>query len=456
MELVDYIGVLRRRWLLIMLVVLACGGSAFAYAAAQPKSYSTVTRLVVSAGSGGDEVSGRQLTIERVNTFAAFGNSRPAADAALVAAGYPLSGGRPVITISADGVTPFLTIYATDRDPVRAAAVANAYATSLPVIVARLGRQSGVPALTVLERAYVPVTPAFPKPFRDGAGGLALGLLFGVATAFLLEGLDRTYKNVDTLGQELELTVLGVIPQELSQDDLPTLTHPMSGRAEAYRTVRINIEFAGPAHPVSRLVITSATQHEGKTATAANLAVAFARSGQRVVLVDADLRRPRLASVFQITDPGPGLAGVLQAAASLDEALWTVEPGLSLLPAGRPPENLSELLGSTRMTALLEELGERFDVILIDSPPVLAVADALLVSINATGVVLVSRLDSTPKAQVRRAAVALRQLDISLLGIVANGVRSSGKNDYYRYASDAPRSEETASRPASKRSRSRN
>lgn len=462
MELVDYLGVLRRRWILVVLAVLVCGGSAFAYSASQPKSYATVTRLVMSGltGSGegsatGDEVAQSRLAVERASTFMAFGNTLPAADAALSAAGYSPSGGRPTVSISADGVAPFLTIVATDHDPVRAAAVANAYAQSLPGVVARLSQLPAISStvLTVLEPAYLPVTPLSPKPARDGAGGLALGLLLGVATAFLLEGLDRTYKNTDSLEQELDLAVLGVIPQELSSSSLPTRSHPMSGRAEAYRTVRINIEFAGSTPAPLRLVITSATQHEGKTVTAANLAVAFARAGQRVVLIDADLRRPQLASVFALAIPGPGLAGVLQTSGAVDEALWTVEPGLTLLPAGQPPENPSELLGSTRMTTLLDELGDRFDVIVIDSPPVLAVADALLLSINATGVVLVSRLDSTTKSQLRRATGALRQLDVALLGIVANGVRSTGRNDYHRYASDSPAADGAAAPASSKRRR---
>ena len=450
MELVDYLGVLRRRWVLVLLATVLCSATAFGYSSLQPASYTTATRLVVSGltGSGADdEMSLRKLAIDRAIIFTSFANTVPAAAAALATAGYSPTSGHPTVVVTADAVAPFITIVVTDQDPVRAAAVANAYVTSLPTVVARLSKLSSPVAsqLSVLEPAVVPVEPGSPKPYRDGAGGLALGLLLGLGAAFLREGVDRTFTTSGAIEQDLGIDVLGVIPQEFDGHDLPTLSHPTSSRAEAYRTVRMNIQFAGPPHTLSRIVITSATQNEGKTTTATNLAVAFARSGQRVVIVDADLRRPRLASVFHLAEAGPGLAGCLENKTTLSDALRMIEPGLAVLPAGKPPENPSELLGSTRMTTLLQELSEQFDVVLIDTPPVLPVADALLLSINATGVVLVTRLDNTTKAQVRRTLVALRQLDVPLLGLVANGSRSDAEGAYHNYLATATQ----ASKPTS-------
>ncbi|MBW3638885.1 MAG: CpsD/CapB family tyrosine-protein kinase [Actinobacteria bacterium] len=183
------------------------------------------------------------------------------------------------------------------------------------------------------------------------------------------------------------------------------------------------------------MLITSATAGDGKTSVATNLAVAFAATGQSVVLVDGDLRRHRVGEAFGLPNDGPGLVGVLAGWATLDDALRSVQPGqLAVLPAGSTRDNPSELLGSTAMSQLLKELGELFEVVVVDSPPVLPVTDPLVLAVNATGVVVVVRLGETSREQLRRTIGSLQKLGVPLLGVVANGaVASSGPAYGYGY-----------------------
>jgi len=434
-ELVDYVRVLRRRWLLIAIAIVGCAGVAYLLSDQRTRVYATTTRLVVSAPSEGglvNELTSRALSVSRAEAYASYATTSPAVDAALEEAGYT-GGGRPAVGGSADGVTPFLVISVSDSDPVKAAGVANAYAETLLEVVARLDgstEQSGA-TLAVIDAAGVPAEPTSPRPRRDAELGAVLGLVLGIGSAFVREALDRTYSDPDDLEEDSRLSVLGVIPQELDRAALPTVTHPTSARAEAYRTVRTNLQFAGPPESLKRLVITSATPGEGKTSVAANVSVALSQAGLSVVLIDADLRRPRVASTFDLHHEGPGLAGVLADGTPPHDAIHLVEEGsLALLPAGRLIANPSELLGSDRMTRLLVELEASFDIVVIDTPPVLPVTDALVLAVNATGVVVVVRLGTTARERFRRAVSSLRKLDVPLLGVVANGSVPSGDAAY--------------------------
>lgn len=449
-ELVNYVRVLRRRWLVIALAVVVCGGVAYALSVQTTAVYATSARLVVSSPQGGgavSELSNRELAVTRAAAYATYASTGPAVDAALQGAGYPAGTPRPTVTGTADGQTPFLSVGVTDADPVKAAAVANAYATQLLGVVARLDAtpQLAEQTLAVVDPAGVPETPVSPRPVRDALFGLMLGLVLGVGTAFVREALDRTFTDADVLETETGLSVLGVVPEELEKISLPALSHPTSGRAEAYRTIRTNIQFAGPPASLKRIIVTSATPGEGKTSVSTNVAVAMARQGQSVILIDADLRRPSVTSAFGLTDRGRGLADVLADGADLVDVLVPVDEGaLAVIPAGRQVENPSELLGGTRMSSLLEELSMHFDVVLVDTPPVLPVTDALVLAVGATSVIVVVRLGKTGRERLRRGLGSLRKLDVPILGIVANGSVPSGDAAYgygsrYGYANRSKR-----------------
>jgi len=435
-ELVHYIRVVRRRWLIVLVAVLSCAGVAYLLSSLRTPVYRAETRLVVSAPAGGganDELSNRTLAISRATAYASYAPTTPAVDAALEGAGYPTGGSRPQVTATADGSTPFLLISVQDSDPQRAAKVANAYVQRLLGVVARLDGTRDVSSqrLAVIDPAGVPSRPDSPRPVRDAGIGLVLGLILGLGAAFVRESLDRTYVDPDVLETTTNLPVLGVVPQALEKVDLPSISQPSSGRAEAYRTVRTNLSFAGGPDTTRRLVVTSATPGEGKTSVSANVAVALASAGHSVVLVDADLRRPRVASVFGLQDEGPGLVGLLTGDLDVQAAIRTVdEAGLAVIPAGGTLANPSEMLGSERMQAVLEELEQQYETVLIDTPPVLPVTDALVLSAGASGVVVVVRLGETSRERLDRALSSLRKLDVPVLGLVANGAVASGDAAY--------------------------
>lgn len=450
MELVDYVRVLRRRWKLIILSIAVCAGAAYFLAASKTAVYTANARLVVSAPQGEgfvNELSNRTLAVSRATSYATYASTGPAVDAALRGAGYPVGTPRPQVTGAADGETAFVTLAVSDPDPVKAAAVANAYTDTLLAVVARLDATPEVAnqTLAVVDQAGVPGEPVSPKPPRDAIIAALLGLVLGVGAAFARESLDRTFTDADVLERETGVSILGVVPQELDKVDLPTVTHASSGRAEAYRTIRTNIQFAGQPSDLKRIIITSATPGEGKTAVAVNVAVAMARQGESVVLIDADLRRPRVHRAFGLTAGGEGLAGVLADGATAADVLRSVDGGaLAIIPAGRQVDNPSELLGSPRMASLLDELSQHFDVVLVDTPPVLPVTDALVLAVGATGVIIVVGLGATNRERLGRALGSLRKLDVAILGLVANGSVPSGDAAYgygsrYGYASRSRR-----------------
>lgn len=216
---------------------------------------------------------------------------------------------------------------------------------------------------------------------------------------------------------------------------LVTALAPRGPEAEAYRILRTNLQFMGLDRPLRSLVVTSAVPEEGKTLTAANLAVAFAQTGQRVILVDADLRRPTLHRTFGLGRLAwGGLTSVLGGTVDLQAALTGTElEDLTVLTAGPIPPNPAELLGSQRMQALMAALHEQFDVVIYDTPPVLAVADASVLAPAVDGTLLVIRAYRVGHPQVRRAKEALEAVKARVLGVVLDGVRNRRGDGYYYY-----------------------
>jgi len=213
------------------------------------------------------------------------------------------------------------------------------------------------------------------------------------------------------------------------------VTHqdPGAVASEAYRVLRTNLQFMGLDEPVRSILITSATPGEGKSTTAANLAVAFAQAGASVCLIDADLRRPTIAKLFGVEN-WSGLTSALIGQGGIDACLHATSiPGLTVMPSGPVPPNPSELVGSARMAGLLGHLQEKYDVVLVDSPPVLAVTDAAALAPKVGGVVLVVRANTVDHRQVNRAKEALQAVKARVLGVVLSSVKPEGRDGYYYY-----------------------
>jgi succinoglycan biosynthesis transport protein ExoP len=286
--------------------------------------------------------------------------------------------------------------------------------------------------------AALPSDPVEPRPLRTLGLALLIGVLLGVAGAFLVDYLDDSIKGREDLERAAgSLPVLAVIPIDPPPDHRPiAVSRPDDPAVEAYRTLRTSVQFLGIEKPLKVLQVTSPIQAEGKTTTIANLAVMLARAGSRVALVDGDLRRPLLHTVFAVDDT-TGLTNALLGTPTEDVLRPTFEDHVTVLPAGPVPPNPSELLGSKRMASLVADLAERFDVVLIDSPPVLPVSDAMVLTAAVDGVLVVVQAKRTTTKQLDEAIRRLGQVSAPVLGLVLNRL-AGGDAERYAYQRGSP------------------
>ncbi|MGE3520910.1 MAG: polysaccharide biosynthesis tyrosine autokinase, partial [Vicinamibacterales bacterium] len=284
----------------------------------------------------------------------------------------------------------------------------------------------------IVDEAEVPTVAVEPRLRRELALGLAAALLLAVACTFLVDYLDDRIDSPAEIRQRLGVPFLGLIPAVSEDAEESALLNRQQDPlfAEVFKTIRTNILFSIAAEGPRTIVVTSASPHEGKTVVASNLAVALAQSGQRVLLVDADMRRPRLHEVVGIPQE-PGLSNVLTANAQPSAAIRAGQvENLWVLPAGVIPPNPAELLGSQRYRVLLGSIDSFFDWIVVDSPPVLAVADASLLANEATGVIFVVATAQTARSNATAALEQLAHARARVLGAVLNKAQV-GKHPYY-------------------------
>lgn len=301
--------------------------------------------------------------------------------------------------------------------------------------------------LSILESAEPANAPFAPNlPLNVGLAAV-IGLVLATAVAFLIEYLDDTLKTKEEITRILNASTLGEIGTVRSKaDKLVAAAEPRSANAEAYRMLRTNISFSSVDKAIKTILITSASPSEGKSVTAGNLAVTMAQAGYRTVIIDCDLRKPTLQKVFGISND-VGLTNALLSHANLNSFLRPSRvENLRLLTTGQLPPNPSELLGSRSMSDLLVKLQEEFDVVVIDSPPVLAVTDAAILSRVADGVLLVVDCGQTKRESALRAKEALEKAGGRFLGIVLNRIPLN--SGYYSYNNKYYSSNE----PSSKRS----
>jgi polysaccharide biosynthesis transport protein len=289
--------------------------------------------------------------------------------------------------------------------------------------------------IRIVDAAEVPRKPASPNVAANLALGFVGGAVLAIGLAFFFEYADNRIKSPAEIKAHLGLAVLGMVPREAQEAGAaePLLTNPVKATfAEAMRGVRTNVLFSSLAAEGTRsLVITSTGPGEGKTLVASNLALALAQTGQRVILIDADMRRPRVNQVFGLPQE-PGLSNVLVGEAKASAAVrQTASSNLWVLPAGHIPPNPAELLGSQRFEDFVKTLGEHFAWVIIDSPPVMAVTDAPIIAHRAGGVVFVVGAEMTSRHLAQTAIEQLTNADAHVIGAVLNGVDLEHNAYYY-------------------------
>ncbi len=292
--------------------------------------------------------------------------------------------------------------------------------------------------VTVLAPAQEPKTPVSPNIPQNVLFAAIAGAVLAGGVAFLLEYLDDTIKDADDAQRVLGVSMLGAIMRiagvHQPPDNLVTIKHPRSPIAEAYRVLRTNLRFSGIENPTGALVVTSAGPSEGKTTTAANLAVTMAQGGRRVVLLDTDLRRPMIHKLFGFPND-VGLSSLfLGDAPTLDSVLQPTEiPTLRVITSGPLPPNPAEVLDSTLMKQVLHDLRAQSDMVILDSPPALAVADASILGAQCSGAVIVIDAGRTRSDASRRALQSLKQTGTKVLGVVLNKLSTRRASYYYSY-----------------------
>lgn len=300
----------------------------------------------------------------------------------------------------------------------------------------------GVNYISVIEPATTPTVPISPRVGETVMLASAIGLILAVGGAFLIEYLDDTIKTPDDVTRTANLPTLAGIARiegETYPEKLITVRHPLSPIVETYRLLRTNLQFSSVDKPVHTLVVTSPGPTEGKSVTLANLAVVMAQSGLKVVAVDADLRRPALHKIFSLPNSHGLSDAILQPNPPVGEHLQATEvENLWVLVSGPLPPDAAGLLGSERMGAIIEELKGQMDMVLLDSPPSLVVADAVILGTRVDGVLLVNDVGHTRRSEARQGAEEFRRVRANLLGVVLNRL-SRHRGGYYHQSEDDQR-----------------
>ena len=439
MELNRFVAILRRGWPLILVFsVVGLIGSGVA-ALVTPTQYSATTRLFVTIqttgdATAGDLVAGNSFAVQKVSSYVAVASSPIVLSPVIDDLGLDRTAADLArdVTVTVAPNSAIIEISVLGGSAEDAARLTSAIADSFTdVVVDEIEAPAdGSPSpvrVQVIQPAVVPLLPSVPQVPLYLAVGLVLGLALGLVVVLLIGFLDRRLRTRVDVEQAVASPVLGSIPvvEKIKRDALVTRTAPSSAAAESFRALRTNLQYAGFEGRPRTIVLASATAGEGTSTVAANLAVSLAEVGSSVVVVDADLRSSSLSSLFGLGS-AKGLSDVLIDRAILGQVLVASSPRLSVLPAGAPSGNSSELLGSVAMGELLEALTAAFDYVIVDSPPVLPFTDAAVLSRMTSGTLLVVGAKQVRGDQLRAALETLERAGGSTIGLVVNRAARRG------------------------------
>jgi len=441
----QFIKVLRSRWVTVCVTALIPILGAVAYTLSQTPLYQASTRLFVSTNAGSsvsDLYSGNRLSQDRVLSYTQLVMGETLAQRTLDRLGLDTNAAtlKESVTAKSKPGTVLIDVAVVDPSPVQARDIANALSNEFVVMVRELEtptRGAKPEARVVVEQsASIPTDPVVPKKKLNLAVGIALGAMFGIGLALLRDQLDNTIKSAEALEEVTGTGVVGYIPfdKNLATAHAIAFDSDNSATAEAFRKLRTNLQFLAVDNPPRLIVVTSSSPSEGKTTTAVNIALALAEAEHNVVLVDGDLRRPRLAQYLGLVG-SVGFSTVLSGGASLDEVLQSTKYSrLTALTAGTVPPNPSELLGSLAAKKMFSELRAKFDYVIVDSAPLLAVTDGAILAAEADGAILAVRAGKTKRDQLAHAIGMLRDVDAKLLGGVLTMLPARGSGSYsYNY-----------------------
>ena len=457
MDFKQFLHVLRRRWMTIVALVAIGVGAAAVINWQMTPQYESRTRVFIGLNiqSSADTAGALGLAIYRVQSYSDLADSAELMNQVISDLDLPVTPDELADQVSAEVVkdTTLIDVTVHDEDPKVAQSIARIHAQRLVEFLSDLEtpNDSGSSGITarITDEATYNGDPVSPRTWLNLAVGLLIGLLIGIAAAVARHVLDRTVSSQENVQEVTDKPILASIGFDGSIKKHPLLTDlgSFAPRTEAFRVLRTNLQFLDLDHQPRCLVISSALQGEGKTMTSTNLAIALAQTGRRTLLIDGDLRRPRVAGLLGL-DAAVGLTTVLVGNTDVKDAVQVHDDsGLHFLASGAKPPNPTEILQSRVTHDLIRELCDSYDMVIIDGPPLLPVADASVLSTIADGVILVVQHGKTTREAVRDAITRLEQVGGRLFGIAVNMIPKRATGGYYYYYYEESTSSRRGAKP---------